>query len=83
LAASQWARVAIALPVWEGSLALLLGLLICSRPAAHAIDLLFEDRHAVDALTQSLAGWQWLSLNLVVLLAGWALIVIGAIRLGD
>jgi hypothetical protein len=83
LAASQWARVAIAVPVWEGSLAVLTGLFICSQPAAHAIDLLFEDRQALRELTHSQAGWGWLLLNLAVLLAGWALIVVGAIRLGD
>lgn len=83
LAGMTWARTAIANPIWEGSLALLAGLLICSRPAAHAIDRLFEDRQALDDRTRSQAGWGWLLLNLVVLVAGWALIVAGAIRLGD
>lgn len=83
LAAAAGARLAIAQPVWEGSLTLLLGLFICSRPAAHAIDLLFEDRQALYDVTRSRAGWGWLVLNLVVLLAGWALIMVGAIRLGD
>ena len=67
----------------DGGIGLVLGLYICSRPAANAVDLLFFDRHA---LSQFRSGWEgigWLALNLLVLLLGWAVITVGATRLVD
>ncbi len=66
--------------LWDGSLGVILGLFICSRPAGHAIDLLFAQRGELYHLTRKLSGVGWLALNLLVLFAGWVVIVIGAMR---
>ena len=65
----------------DGAIGVALGLYICSRPAANAIDVLFFER---DALRQISSDWSevgWLALNVVVLVIGWLVIVIGATRL--
>jgi len=67
-------------PVLAGSMGVLLGLYICSHPAANTIDLLFY-RHTgrfVERSTQAEAFW--LALNLAVLLVGLMVIIIGATR---
>jgi len=61
--------------------ALLLGLYICSHPAANAIDLLFVDRWELDDMTAEWAGLAWLGLNVLVLFCGWLVITLGAARL--
>jgi len=66
--------------LWDGSIGVVLGLFICSRPAGHAIDLLFAQRGALRRLTREPSGIGWLALNLLVLFAGWVVIVIGAMR---
>ncbi len=66
--------------LWDGSIGVVLGLFICSRPAGHAIDLLFAPRGQLRHLTADPAGIGWLALNLLVLFAGWVVIVIGAMR---
>ena len=66
----------------DGSIGLVLGLYICSHPAAYAVNMLFFER---DTLRQ-LSEWsvvRWLALNLLVLLAGWTVIFIGVRRLVD
>jgi hypothetical protein len=64
----------------EGSLGILLGLFICSKPAANLLDMLFDllaNRFQHDnALRLTL----WLSSNFLVLLAGWFIITLGATR---
>jgi hypothetical protein len=66
--------------IWDGSIGVVLGLFICSRPAGHAIDLLFAQRGEFQRLTAGLSGIGWLALNLLVLFAGWIVIVVGAMR---
>jgi D-alanyl-lipoteichoic acid acyltransferase DltB (MBOAT superfamily) len=63
----------------DGTIGVVLGLYICSRPAANAIDLFYE-RDALRQLTSGWSGLGWLVLNLLVLFAGWVVIVIGATR---
>lgn len=65
----------------DGSMGVLLGLYICSHPAANAVDLLFFERGALHQLSSEWSGIGWLALNFLVLLAGWVVIVIGATRL--
>jgi hypothetical protein len=67
----------------DGSLGVLLGLYICSHPAANAVDLLFFEREALRQAASEWSGLGWLALNLLVLLAGWAVIAIGATRLTE
>lgn len=64
-----------------GILGVLLGLYICSHPAANAVDVLFFERGAVRQLSKNWSGIGWLALNFLVLLAGWIVIVIGTTRL--
>ncbi len=67
--------------VLDGSIGILLGLYICSHPAANAVDILFYERGAFHELSSEWSGLRWLALNMVVLLAGDALIIVGAIQL--
>jgi hypothetical protein len=64
----------------DGSIGVVLGLFICSRPAGNAVDMLFYERGAFRRLTSGWAGIGWLALNLLVLLVGWLVIVSGAMR---
>ncbi len=65
----------------DGGISVLLGLYICSHPAANAVDILFYQRGALHELSSEWSGIRWLALNMLVLLAGWSIIVIGAMRL--
>jgi hypothetical protein len=67
------------LPRLDGIIGVLLGLFICSRPAANMIDLLFTRRGQAAAAEWSAIGW--LVLNGVVMFVGWLVITIGATRL--
>jgi hypothetical protein len=62
----------------DGTLGVLLGLYICSHPAANAVNLLFMDRHAMHDITSDWSGMGWFVLNMFVLFCGWIVIVIGA-----
>ena len=75
----------------DGSIGVVLGLFICSRPAGNAVDMLFYERGAFRRLTSvgwwwvmfGASGWAgigWLALNLLVLFVGWLVIVSGAMR---
>ena len=61
----------------DGIFGVLLGLYICSKPAANAVDLLFFRRGELRQLTSGWPGLGWLSLNLLVLFAGWVVIFTG------
>jgi hypothetical protein len=62
----------------DGQVGVMLGLYICSNPAANGVDVLFFDRTALRRLSSGWAGIGWLLLNLFVLTAGWFVIVVGA-----
>jgi hypothetical protein len=66
-------------PRLDGIIGVLLGLFICSRPAANMLDLLFARYHRVATSEWSAIGW--LALNGLVLFVGWLVITIGATRL--
>ncbi len=65
----------------DGSLGVLLGLYICSRPAGNAVDLLFFQRAALRQMSSEWPGIAWLGFNLLVLGIGTVVIIIGATRL--
>ncbi len=67
--------------VLDGSIGILLGLYICSHPAANAVDVLFYERGAFHQLSSEWSGLRWLALNMLVLLAGDTLIIVGAVQL--
>jgi hypothetical protein len=65
------------LPRLDGIIGVLLGLFICSRPAANYLDLLFSrGRTSSDRFL-----FGWLALNGLVIFVGWIVITIGATRL--
>ena len=63
----------------DGSVGVVLGLYICSQPAANGIDLFFVQHHTL----RRLMGWsgvRWLLLNAPIMLVGWLVIVLGVSR---
>lgn len=61
----------------DGAIAVVLGLYLCSHPAANVLDLLFEDggmRRQPGAEDRTVA---WYFLNLLLLLAGWFVVWTG------
>lgn len=64
----------------DGSIGVLLGLYVCSQPAANAIDVLFFRRQVGRELVAGMGGTFWLALNLLTLAVGWVAIWIGALR---
>jgi len=64
----------------DGAIGVLLGLYICSHPAANAVDLLFFERGALREIASGWSGIGWLALNMLVLLLGCAVIISGTTR---
>jgi hypothetical protein len=65
----------------DGTIGVVLGLFVCSQPAANAVDALFYDRFG---FTESLSGWagrSWLALNVLVFMVGWSVITMGTTQL--
>ena len=71
------------IPLLDGSIGVILGLYTCSRPAAHAVDMIFAERTTLWGVTSKGEGLGWLALNLLVLLLGLMTIMIGVMRLVD
>jgi hypothetical protein len=65
----------------DGFIGVALGLFICSRPAANAVDLLFAERFKLRQITGTWDGIGWLALNLLVFLVGFAVIMLGTRQL--
>jgi hypothetical protein len=76
-----WLRTFTGNPLMDGVIGIVLGLYICSHPAANAVDLLFFQRKSLQQLTSGWSGLGWLALNLLALLIGWLMITTGATRL--
>jgi EamA domain-containing membrane protein RarD len=72
-------RTVTGLPRLDGIIGVLLGLFICSRPAANMLDLLFVRRGHTASSEWAAIGW--LVLNGAVMFVGWIVITIGATRL--
>ena len=64
----------------EGIMGVLLGLYICSHPAANVLDMLFFGRDARRQASSRRSDVLWLALNMLVLLIGWIVIFIGTTR---
>ena len=65
----------------DGTLGILLGLYICSHPAANMLEiLLFMKADAREGLVSTGAGRFWLLLNLLTVLAAWAVIFNASLR---
>ena len=65
----------------DGTLSVLLGLYICSRPAGNAIDLLFLERGSFHRFVSHWSSIRWLALNILTLLMGWIVIYLGTTHL--
>ena len=76
-----WLRTFTGNPLIDGVIGIVLGLYVCSHPAANAVDLLFFQRYSIQQLTSGWSGLGWLALNLLALLMGWLMIATGAARL--
>jgi hypothetical protein len=65
----------------DGSISVLLGLYICSRPAGNAIDLFFFERSPFHRIVGEWSSIRWLALNILTLLMGWIVIYLGTAHL--
>jgi hypothetical protein len=65
----------------DGIIGVLLGLYICSHPAANVVDMLFFRRGARRQFSSKRSAVLWLAINMLVLLIGWFVIFIGTTRL--
>ena len=77
----QYLRPLTGTHMLDGIIGVGLGLYICSHPAANAVDLLFFDRGVLQQASSEWSGIGWLALNLLVVLVGWFVIVVGVTRL--
>ncbi|MGH7832604.1 MAG: hypothetical protein ACREQK_03090 [Candidatus Binatia bacterium] len=73
----QQRRTLTGVEALDGTLGVLLGLFICSRPAGNAIDLLLFERSRLRRLMSQWSSIQWLLLNILTLVVGWVVIYIG------
>jgi hypothetical protein len=64
----------------DGIIGVLLGLYICSHPAANVVDMLFYRQGARHPFSSRRSAVLWLVLNMMVLLIGWVTIFVGMIR---
>jgi hypothetical protein len=64
----------------DGAITVIVGLYVCSHPAANAVDLIFLQRGALREISSEWSGLGWLMLNVLVMFVGWLVIVIGATR---
>jgi hypothetical protein len=68
----------------DGTLGILLGLFICSHPAANMLDMLmFMSADTREGITTTNAGRFWLFLNLLTVFAAWAVIFGAILRFVD
>ena len=63
----------------DGAIGVVLGLYVCSHPAANVLDLLFSDGGIVRRGGEE-HGIIWYVLNLLVLMAGWFVVWAGLTR---
>lgn len=64
----------------DGIIGVVLGLYICSHPAANVVDMLFFRRGARRQFSSRQSAVMWLVLNMIVLLIGWIVIFYGTTR---
>jgi uncharacterized membrane protein len=65
----------------RGSIGVILGLYICSHPAANVVNILFFNRGDLRQTSSRWSGLGWVVLNVSVVLLGWLVITSGMTRL--
>jgi len=65
----------------DGIIGVLLGLYLCSHPAANVVDMLFFGGRDRRQFSSRRSAVLWLALNMLVLLIGWIVIFVGTTRL--
>jgi hypothetical protein len=65
----------------DGIIGVVLGLYICSHPAANLVDMLFFRRGTRRQFPSKRSAVLWIAINTLVLLAAWILIFLGTTRL--
>jgi len=65
----------------DGIIGVVLGLYICSHPAANLIDMLFYRRGICYQFSSRRSAFWWLTLNVLVLLVSGVVIFVGTTRL--
>ena len=65
----------------DGIIGVVVGLYMCSHPAANLVDLLFFRRGGWHEFSSRRSTFMWLALNMLVLLIGWIVIFLGTTRL--
>jgi len=65
----------------EGIIGVLLGLYICSHPAANLVDILFFGHGVRRQFSSKGAAVLWVGFNVMVLLTGWLSIFVGTTRI--
>jgi hypothetical protein len=80
LAWTMWWPTLTGIALLDGSIGVILGLYICSHPAANGIDLFFLQRATRRRFTSHWSGLAWLLLNALVMVIGCLVIVVGAAR---
>ena len=65
----------------DGIIGVVLGLYICSHPAANLIDMLFYRRGICYHFSSNRSAFWWLTLNVLVLLVSGVVIFVGTTRL--
>jgi hypothetical protein len=76
----RYQRTLTGLDEVDGIIGVLLGLYICSHPAANMVDMLFYRQGARHPFSSRRSTVLWLALNIVVLLIGWVVIFFGTTR---
>ncbi len=66
---------------WDGVIGVLLGLYICSHPAANFLDMILFGGRSAPKFSSMRSALLWLVLNMLVMATGWFVIFIGAAKL--
>src|ERR1700730_13639265 len=75
-----WLRTLTGAAALDGVMGIVLGLYISSHPAANMVDMMFYDRFAFHQLSAEWSGIGWMALNVLAMVFGWIVLVIGITR---
>jgi len=73
-------RTLTGIPTLDGAIGVVLGLYICSHPAANLVDMIFFKRWSIMRSGSKYSALGWLILNAAVFFAGWLVIVNGTLH---